>query len=72
MAFHLDGDGAGGDIVTIDADAEILDTVPTGLADVYLAKYEPVIRERLGSTPETMVAGYSTTVRLIPRRVRSW
>src|SRR6266480_1133347 len=25
VSFHLDGDGAGGDIVTIDADAEILD-----------------------------------------------
>jgi PPOX class probable F420-dependent enzyme len=72
VTFHLDGDGAGGDIVTIDADAEILDTVPTQLSDVYLAKYERVIRERLRSTPEAMIADYSTTVHLIPRRVRAW
>jgi PPOX class probable F420-dependent enzyme len=72
VTFHLDGDGAGGDIVTIDADAEILGTVPTGLADVYLAKYERVIRERLGRTPEALIADYSTTVRLIPLRVRAW
>jgi PPOX class probable F420-dependent enzyme len=72
VSFHLDGDGAGGEIVTIDADAEILDTVPTGLADVYLAKYERVIRERLGSTPDAMIAAYSMTVRVIPLRVRAW
>jgi PPOX class probable F420-dependent enzyme len=72
VSFHLDSDGAGGDIVTIDADAEILDTVPTQLSDVYLAKYERVIRERLRSTPEALIADYSTTVRLTPRRVRAW
>jgi PPOX class probable F420-dependent enzyme len=72
VSFHLDSDGTGGDIVTIDADAEILDTAPTELSDVYLAKYERVIRERLRSTPEAMIADYSTTVHLIPRRVRAW
>lgn len=72
VSFHLDGDGAGGDIVTIDADAEVLDAAPSGVADVYLAKYERVIRERLRSTPEAMIADYSTTVRVIPRRVRAW
>jgi PPOX class probable F420-dependent enzyme len=72
VSFHLDGDGAGGDIVTIDADAEVLDAAPSGVADVYLAKYERVIRERLRSTPEAIIADYSTTVRVIPRRVRAW
>ena len=72
VSFHLDGDGAGGDIVTVDADAEILGAAPTGLADVYLAKYERMIRERLRSTPEAMIADYSTTVRVTPRRVRTW
>ena len=70
VSFHLDSDGAGGDIVTIDADAEILDTVPTQLSDVYLAKYERMIRERLHSTPEAMLEDYATTVRVTPRRVR--
>jgi PPOX class probable F420-dependent enzyme len=72
VSFHLDGDGAGGDIVTIDADAEVLDAAPPGLRDVYLAKYERVIRERVRSTPEAMIADYSTTMRVVPRRVRAW
>jgi PPOX class probable F420-dependent enzyme len=72
VSFHLDGDGIGGDIVTIDADADLLDPSPPGVAGVYLAKYERMIRERLGRTPEAMIADYSTTVRLIPRRVRAW
>ena len=72
VSFHLDGDGTGGDIVSIDADAEILDAPPPGLLDAYSEKYERVIRERIRSTPEAMIDEYPTTVRLIPRRVRAW
>ena len=72
VSFHLDGDGAGGDIVTIDADAEILDGPPPGLLDAYAEKYGPVIRDRIRRTPEAMIDEYPTTVRLIPRRVRAW
>ena len=71
VSFHLDGNGSGGDIVTIDADAELLDSAPAGVADVYLAKYARRIGEA-GSTPEAMIADYSTTVRVTPRRVRAW
>ena len=72
VSFHLDTDGAGGHVVTLDADAEILDTAPKELSDVYLEKYERVIRESIRSTPEAMITDYSTTVRLTPRRVRAW
>ena len=72
VSFHLDGDGAGGDIVTIDADAEILDAPPPSVLDAYSQKYGPVIRERIRSTPEAMIDEYPTTVRLVPRRVRAW
>jgi PPOX class probable F420-dependent enzyme len=72
VSFHLDGDGAGGDIVSIDADAEILDAPPPGLLDAYSEKYGHVIRERIRRTPEAMIDEYPTTVRLIPRRVRAW
>lgn len=72
VSFHLDGDGAGGDIVTIDADAEILDAPPPRLLDAYSEKYGPLIRDRIRSTPEAMIDEYPTTVRLIPRRVRAW
>jgi len=72
VSFHLDGDGAGGDIVTIDADAEILDGPPPGLLDAFSEKYGLVIRDRIRSTPEAMIDEYPTTVRLTPRRVRAW
>ena len=72
VTFHLDGDGAGGDIVTIEADAEILDAPPSGVLNAYSEKYGRVIRERIRSTPEAMIDEYPITVRLIPRRVRAW
>jgi PPOX class probable F420-dependent enzyme len=72
VSFHLDGDRTGGDIASIDADAEILDAPPPGLLDAYSEKYGRVIRERIRSTPEAMIDEYPTTVRLIPRRVRAW
>jgi PPOX class probable F420-dependent enzyme len=71
-SFHLDSDGSGGDIVTIDADAEILDTPPPGVQEAYVAKYERMIRERIRTTPDAMLEEYSTTVRINPRRVRAW
>lgn len=72
VSFHLDGDGEGGDIVTIDGDAEILDAPPADLLDVYLAKYERMIRERLQTTPEALIDEYQTSVRVTPLRVRAW
>jgi PPOX class probable F420-dependent enzyme len=72
VSFHLDGDGEGGDIVTIDGDAETLDSPPVDLLDAYLAKYERVIRERLQTTPEALLDEYQTSLRITPRRVRAW
>ena len=46
--------------------------VPPGVRDTYVSKYEPVIRERLGTTPDEMVEQYNTTVRVTPRHVRAW
>jgi PPOX class probable F420-dependent enzyme len=72
VSFHLDSDGVGGDVVTIDGNAEILAGLPPELREVYLRKYDHVIRERLKTTPEEMVEQYNTTVRVTPRRVRAW
>jgi PPOX class probable F420-dependent enzyme len=72
VSFHLDSDGMGGEVVTVDGEAEILDEVPQDVGDTYLRKYEPVIRERLRTTPEEMIELYNTTVRVTPRRVRAW
>jgi PPOX class probable F420-dependent enzyme len=72
VSFHLDSDGMGGDVVSVDGEAEILGSVPPGVRETYLGKYEPVIRERLQTTPEDMIEQYNTTVRVTPRRVRAW
>lgn len=72
VSFHLDGGGEGGDIVSIDGDAETLDSPPVDLLDAYLAKYERLIRERLQTTPEALLDEYQTSVRVTPRRVRAW
>jgi PPOX class probable F420-dependent enzyme len=72
VSFHLESDGSGGDIVTIEGKADVLDGAPDALLDVYLAKYDTVIRERMGTTPEDLAREYSTTIRISPTRIRAW
>jgi PPOX class probable F420-dependent enzyme len=71
VAFHLDDDGAGGDVHTFEATAEIVDDLPEEAIAAYLAKYGARI-ERMGTTPEEMMRQYAVTLRLQPGRVRSW
>jgi PPOX class probable F420-dependent enzyme len=68
VSFHLNG--AVGDVVTIDGDAEVLDESAPGVIDGYRAKYETAIREYLRSTPEKTIEEYRTPIRMTPRRVR--
>jgi PPOX class probable F420-dependent enzyme len=68
VSFHLNG--AVGDVVTIDGDAEVLDAPAPGVLDGYRAKYETAIREYLRSTPEETIEEYRTPIRITPRRVR--
>jgi PPOX class probable F420-dependent enzyme len=73
VSVHLDGDGEGGNVLTIDAVAEILDgEPPPERISAYLAKYDDVLRTRLQTTPEELRREYSTTVRVTPSRVRAW
>jgi PPOX class probable F420-dependent enzyme len=72
VSLHLNSDANGLDVVTVDSDAEILDAYPPGVQDVYLAKYERKIREELQTTPDALLAEYSTIVRITPRRVRAY
>jgi PPOX class probable F420-dependent enzyme len=72
VSFHLNSDAHGGEVVTADGDAEILDASPPDVREAYLAKYERAIRENLQTTPDGMLADYSTTIRVTPRRVRAW
>ena len=71
-SFNLDGNGIGGDIVTIEADATIDESLPAA-ADVpeYVEKYAEHMT-RIGHTPETFATDYSVPIRLTVRRVRAW
>jgi PPOX class probable F420-dependent enzyme len=70
VALHFDGDGAGGDIVVLTGDVEVVpDEPPVQQNPAYLAKYG----ERITAgwkTPETFGSIYSEPVRFRPRRVR--
>jgi PPOX class probable F420-dependent enzyme len=72
VSFHLDGDGSGGKVLTIDAEAELLGEVSPERMAAYLAKYDVPIRTRLGTTPEQVRAEYSATLLITPARIRSW
>jgi PPOX class probable F420-dependent enzyme len=72
VSFHFNSDPDGGDIVTIDGDADILDAPAPGVLDAYRAKYETAIREHLRSTPEAIIEEYRTPIRVTPRRVRTY
>jgi PPOX class probable F420-dependent enzyme len=72
VSFHLDSDGMGADVVSVEGEAEILGGLPPEVRETYLGRYERVIRDRLQTTPEDMIEQYNTTVRVTPRRVRAW
>jgi PPOX class probable F420-dependent enzyme len=69
VSLHLEGDGRGGRILTLEGTAT---TGPAGEAPAaYLEKYAQGI-EALGLTPESMVQQYSTAIRITPTRARAW
>jgi PPOX class probable F420-dependent enzyme len=73
VSFHLNGDSAGGGVLTIDGTAEILsDPVTSERAEAYVAKYDDRIRNGLNTTPEKMLASYSIALRITIHRVRAW
>ena len=70
VSLNLDGDGDGGEIVTIEGTAQIGEQAP--LADElrdYVEKYREHIK-RLGSEPEPFARAYSTPIRITPTRRR--
>lgn len=72
VSLHLNSDEQGGDVVTIDGEAEIVGGPPSDVLTAYLEKYERSMREQLAMTPDEMLADYGTTIRITPHRVRSW
>jgi len=72
VALHLDDDGGGGDIVTVEGTAEVEPRTPRAdRVGEYLAKYRAAI-EALGYEPGPFARTYSTAIRVRPTRVRAW
>jgi PPOX class probable F420-dependent enzyme len=72
VSLHLDGNGRGGDIVSIEGTARLdPEAPPANGAEAYLARYRDWIASR-GWTPESFARGYPVAVRIRPTRVRAW
>ena len=72
VSLHLNDNGHGGDIVSVEGTAELLhDAPPPHENAAYLAKYREGIRG-LGLTPETFATTYPQAIRVTPTRVRVW
>jgi PPOX class probable F420-dependent enzyme len=72
VALHLDDDGSGGDVVTVEGTATVEpDTPRADRVDGYLGKYQVAI-EALGYEPGPFARTYSTAIRVRPTRVRVW
>ncbi len=72
VSFHLDGDGRGGNVLSIEGVAEVIDgDPPPERVAAYLAKYDQAIRT-MQTTPEELRRNYSSSIRITPSRVRAW
>jgi PPOX class probable F420-dependent enzyme len=70
VSLHLNDDGAGGDVVSIEGTATIAEGDPP-LTDVpeYVEKYRDLIAA-LGSDPDGFAEAYSVAIRVTPTRWR--
>lgn len=69
VSVHLESDGRGGRILTIEGTAT---TGPAGEPPApYVQKYAQGI-QALGLTPESMARQYSTAIHVTPTRTRAW
>jgi PPOX class probable F420-dependent enzyme len=72
VSLHLNDNGVGGDIVTIEATAELAADAPPAVANApYVEKYREGI-SHIGMTPESFAAAYSQAIRVTPIRARVW
>jgi PPOX class probable F420-dependent enzyme len=68
VSLNLDGNTRGGEIVTIEGVAEVMDESGDHPPE-YVDKYRESIAD-LGWNPESFAGDYSTGIRITPRRVR--
>jgi PPOX class probable F420-dependent enzyme len=72
VALHLSDNGTGGDIVTLEGTAAVIDGAPPADRNaLYLEKYREGIA-RIGMTPERFAAVYRVAIRVAPTRFRIW
>jgi PPOX class probable F420-dependent enzyme len=69
VAFHLDSDGRGGNIVVLTGEAVRSDDPPGSELPEYVEKYLPRIEE-LGWSPDSFAADYSVPLRITGLRLR--
>jgi PPOX class probable F420-dependent enzyme len=72
VSLNLDGNGRGGDVVTIEGVASLDPAAPTAAEmEDYVAKYRHRMDRGWGG-PEGFAEKYPTAIRIRPTRVRSW
>jgi PPOX class probable F420-dependent enzyme len=72
VALNLDGDGEGGDIVTVEGVATLDDAGPPSTAEpAYQTKYLPLITSN-GWTPVSFARDYPQRIVVTPTRLRTY
>ena len=72
VSLHLNDDGTGDDVVTLEGAATVEpDTPRADRVEGYLAKYQAAIAD-LGYEPGPFARTYSTAIRVRPTRLRVW
>ena len=72
VSLHLDGNGMGGDIVTLEGMARIAADEPSAAeTPAYLAKYQERL-DTYGWSPEKFATDYPVAIRVTPTRLRAW
>ena len=72
VSLNLDGNGQGGDVVTIEGIATIDPAAPpANEVEAYVAKYRTYMK-RNGWTPEEFASKYPVAIRIRATRTRAW
>jgi PPOX class probable F420-dependent enzyme len=72
VAVHLESDGTGEEVLTVDGTAAVdPDVPPSDRIEEYRVKYREGI-QAMGSTPAELARGFSVAIRIRPSRVRAW
>ena len=72
VAVHLESDGTGDEVLTVDGTAAVDPEVPpSDQIEEYRVKYREGI-QAMGSTPAELARDFSVAIRIRPSRVRAW